>query len=69
MAVTVSGRVVLVARDILHRRTFSTALGLASQVKLTSERYPNLKRGNFASLTSEDITAFQAILDPGMQVN
>ena len=63
---TVSGRVVVMARDILQRRTFSTAQGLASQVKLTSERYPNLKRGNFASLNSEDIKTFQAILDPGL---
>ena len=68
MAVAVSGRVLVVARDILQRRTFSKALGLSSQVKLTSERYPNLKRGNFASLNSEDIQAFQAILDPGMQM-
>ena len=66
MAVAVSGRVLVVARDILQRRTFSTALGLSSQVKLTSERYPNQKRGNFASLDSEDIQTFQAILDPGM---
>ena len=66
MAVAVSGRVLVVARDILQRRTFTTALGLSSQVKLTSERYPNLKRGNFASLNSEDIQAFQAILDPGI---
>ena len=65
----VRARVLVVARDILQRRTFSTALGLASQVKLTSERYPNLKRGNFSSLNSEDIKAFQAILDPGMQMN
>jgi len=66
--VAVSGRVLVMARDILQRRTFSTALGLSSQVKLTSERYPNLKRGNFASLNSEDIQAFQAILDPGRVV-
>ena len=71
MAVNVSGRVLVVARDILQsrRRTFSTSLGLASQVRLTSERYPNLKRGNFASLNSEDIKAFQAILEPGIQIN
>ena len=69
MAVTVSGRVLVLARDFLQRRTVTTSLGLASQVKLTSERYPNLKRGNFASLNSEDIKAFQAILEPGIQMN
>lgn len=66
MAVNVGGRVLVLARDLLQRRTFTTSLGLASQVKLTSERYPNLKRGNFASLNNEDIKAFQAILEPGI---
>jgi len=47
-------------------RTFSTCgAGSCSSVKLTSERYPNLKRGNFSSLSDEDISTFQNILDPG----
>ena len=36
-----------------------------SQVQLTSERYPHLQRGSFATLTDEDISIFQSILDPG----
>ena len=59
-----SGR--LLVKEFLQRRTFSSAAALSSQVKLTSERYPNLKRGNFASLNDEDIKAFQAILEPGI---
>ena len=34
-------------------------------MQLTSERYPNLKRGEFASLTSDDVKTFESILDPG----
>jgi len=49
------------------KRTFSTCSALESRgpVQLTSERYPNLKRGDFASLTSDDVKTFQSILDPG----
>ena len=32
-------------------------------VPLTSERYPGLKRGNYAKLESEDVAAFKEILD------
>ena len=39
--------------------------GSLSNVKLTSERYPNLKRGQFATLNDDDITAFKTILDEG----
>ena len=49
------------------KRAFSTCSALEARgpVQLTSERYPNLKRGDLASLTSEDIKTFQSILDPG----
>ena len=49
------------------KRVFSTfsSLGARAPVQLTSERYPNLKRGDFAALTSDDIKIFQSILDPG----
>ena len=49
------------------KRAFSTCSALEARgpVQLTSERYPNLKRGDFASLTSDDIKTFQSILDPG----
>ena len=49
------------------KRVFSTfsSLDARAPVQLTSERYPNLKRGGFAALTSDDIKIFQSILDPG----
>ena len=59
-----SGRVLV--KEFLQRRTFSSAAALSSQVKLTSERYPNLKRGNFSVVSEDDIRAFKEILDPGM---
>ena len=34
-------------------------------VALTTETYPNLKRGNFDLLSDKDIQAFQAILSKG----
>lgn len=49
-----------------YSRLLSTCSVLSSKVQLTSERYPNLKRGNYASLTDEDIKSFQTILDPGI---
>ena len=59
----------VLVREFLQRRTFTSAAALASQVKLTSERYPNLKRGNFATLNEEDLEVFRGILDPGMRSN
>lgn len=38
---------------------------LTSEVKLTSERYPNLARGNFAVLEESDLQTFRDILGPG----
>jgi len=35
-----------------------------SGVQLTSERYPNLKRGDYGVLNNDDIAAFQKILEP-----
>jgi len=46
-------------------RTFTTFSVLRSQTKLTSERYPNLTRGNFAVLDDADLKHFENILDSG----
>ena len=49
-------------------RTLSTnkvLLEQAGEVKLTSERYPRLARGNFASLEEADLQRFKDILGPG----
>ena len=35
------------------------------EVKLTSERYPKLARGQFASLEEADLQRFRDILGPG----
>ena len=35
----------------------------SSDVKLTSERYPKLKRGDFAKLSTADVDVFKTILD------
>lgn len=37
-----------------------------SSIQLTSERYPDLKRGQFSSLTDQDIAHFKEIL-PGSE--
>jgi len=50
---------------VKYNRTLSTFSALASQVKLTSERYPNLARGNFAVLDDSDLEQFENILDSG----
>ena len=50
---------------VKYNRTLSTFNALASQVKLTSERYPNLARGNFAVLEDSDLKQFESILDAG----
>ena len=50
-------------------RNFSLTSGALSSVKLTSERYPNLKRGQFNTLNDNDITAFKNILDEGILQN
>ena len=49
-------------------RTLSSSkvlLDQAGEVKLTSERYPRLARGNFASLEEADLQRFRDILGPG----
>jgi len=46
-------------------KNLSTFSFLASQTKLTSERYPNLVRGDFATLEDSDLKSFENILDPG----
>ena len=49
-------------------RTISTSNALFDQqgeVKLTSERYPRLARGQFASLEEADLQRFRDILGPG----
>jgi len=49
-------------------RTLSSSkalLDLAGEVKLTSERYPRLARGQFASLEEADLQRFRDILGPG----
>ena len=43
----------------------STLLDQAGEVKLTSERYPRLARGQFASLEEADLQRFRDILGPG----
>ena len=50
---------------VKYNRTLSTFSALGSQVKLTSERYPNLARGNFATLDDSDLKQFENILDAG----
>ena len=49
-------------------RTLSSSRVLFDQpgeVKLTSERYPKLARGQFASLEEVDLQRFRDILGPG----
>jgi len=56
----------LLARTLVkHYRPLSTTSALCSQVKLTSERYPNLARGNYATLDESDLKQFENILDAG----
>ena len=50
---------------VKFNRTFTTFSVLRSQTKLTSERYPNLARGNFAVLDDADLKHFEGILDSG----
>lgn len=41
----------------------TTAIVQQKEVPLTTDRYPLLKRGGFKKLTSDDVSAFQSILD------
>ena len=55
-------------KTTLPIRTLSSSralLDLAGEVKLTSERYPRLARGQFASLEEADLQRFRDILGPG----
>jgi len=45
-------------------RALSSSVQQCSGVQLTSERYPNLKRGDYGVLNNDDVAAFQKILDP-----
>ena len=50
-------------------RALSSSVQQCSGVQLTSERYPNLKRGDYGVLNNDDVAAFQKILDPGIYFN
>ena len=50
---------------VKFNRTLTTFSVLRSQTKLTSERHPNLSRGNFAVLDDADLKYFENILDSG----
>ena len=44
-----------------QKGSFHTTNSVRSDVTLTRERYPNLQRGPFASLTADDIATFESI--------
>ena len=66
-ATRAAAKMCLMNRVILSRTLSSskTLLDQAGEVKLTSERYPRLARGQFASLEEADLQRFRDILGPG----
>ena len=66
--VTRAAKMCLLNTTAIPSRTLSSSkvlLDQAGEVKLTSERYPRLARGNFASLEEADLQRFRDILGPG----
>ena len=58
-------RKLLLQSLVKYNRTLTTFSALRTQTQLTSERYPNLTRGNFAVLDDSDLKHFENILEPG----
>ena len=64
--VTSAAKICLMKTPPIRTLSSSKALfDLTGEVKLTSERYPRLARGQFASLEEADLQMFRNILGPG----